>query len=123
MLSHWVALNLRVTGVYSLTGFIDSFDWPIGKILLLKGSVEKRTSMRVAEIGLSYHLAHQLWYRSKADWCVLCVEAQVTDWGILVVSSEKLSISTLHLLSYIKEGLDHSFGDAKLSVCYIVGRC
>ena len=28
MLSHWVALNLRVTGVYSLAGFMDSFDWP-----------------------------------------------------------------------------------------------
>ena len=123
MLSHWIALNLRVTGVYSLAGFIDSYEWPIGKTLLLKGLVEKRTSLRVAEIRLSYHLAHQLWYRSKADWIVLCVAAQVTVWGILVMSSEKLSVSTLHLLSYIKEGLDHFFGDAKLSVCYIFGRC
>ena len=93
MLTHWAAVNLRVTGGYRWRCYID---WPIHRRLparLLKRSVRKRRiSLRVAEIGWTFRLAQQLCHSPQGDWYVLCVETWVADWSILVMFSENPSV-------------------------------
>ena len=46
----------------------------------------------MAQIGLTFRLANQLCHSPQDDWYVICVEVQVADWSILVMSSKRPSV-------------------------------
>ena len=78
-----------------------------GQAPLLKRSVRKRrTSLRVAEIGLTCRLPHQLCHSPQADWYVLCVEARVADCSILVMFPDtwKMAKWSLGYIGWILRG-------------------